>query len=178
MKTAVNNYKFESIGSKLSKSFGSIKKGNESDFIDCLMPMEYNLLKANRHCGVNNGRRVIEALRVCMLITDGRFNQLEYDLDKYITKDNSGYIQALLLTYDPFTNKKIHKIFMRKYDINSIDDLKAFYTVPIKCLVRLEKSVDFWTAERGPEGYFNFLEAQTGKAVKPNNDWAFWGGPI
>ena len=80
----VSRYKFEKITSDMGKSFGTIKKGGEEEYSFYLMQMESNLMKINRIKLINNGRRVIDAVRVCLFKIDGYINKIEYDLDAYL----------------------------------------------------------------------------------------------
>ena len=167
MSIQIKFYAFERISSVMSREFGSIKKGDEEDYSFFLMPMETNLLKANRIHRINNGRRAIEAIRVCLFIIDGYMNQKEYDLDEYITKENEAYINALLMSFDPFTNEEIKtKLEEENFDFNNTADLRNLFSVPVMCLVRIEKSIELWTKENGVSGYFDFIEGQIGGAIK------------
>jgi len=39
----------------------------------------------------------------------------------------------------------------------------VYYKTLIKCLLRIEKSIDLWTKELGINGYFTFLENTFGR---------------
>ena len=167
----VNNYKFEKKSSEMSKIFGTIKKGNEEAYTFQLFPMESNLLKTNRMKQINNGRRATEAVRVCLFTIDGYINKISYDLTEYLTDDVSSFVNSLLMSFDPFVNDEILSIVKSKglVDLDSSDNLREFFEEPVKCLLRIESSIELWTKEFGIKGYFDFLEETIGHMV-PNND--------
>jgi len=49
--------------------------------------------------------------------------------------------------------------------LNSSDDLRKLFETPVKCLLRIDKSIELWIGEFGAEGYFNFIEDQMGHLV-------------
>lgn len=130
-----------------------------------LHPMEGNLLKLHRKDPTRNGRRAIEAIRMCLLKIDGYINGIEYDFSRFITDENKAFLEGLLMSFDPFTNHEVSGIASRTYDLNSSEGLKRYFATPVKCLLRIEKSIELWTGELGNNGYFNFLEDQIGHLV-------------
>ena len=167
----VNSYKFEKKSSQMSKVFGTIKKGKEEAYTFQLFPMESNLLKINRIRQVNNGRRAIEAVRVCLFIIDGYIHNVTYDLDEYLNDDVSSFVRCLLMSFDPFVNNEISSIVNSNgiVDVNSSESLHEYFEEPVKCLLRIESSIETWTKQFGLNGYFNFLEETLGHAV-PDDD--------
>ena len=161
----VDPYMIKKISSNMAKKFGTIKKGNEQEHLAPLLAMESNLMKVNRENKINNGRRVIEAIHICLLIVDGYLNQVEYALEKHITDYNKDYVYALLMSFDPFTNKKMSDLAGQSYDINDTDKLTELFADPIKCLLRIEESVKLFNDALGLSGYFDFLEHQIGHAI-------------
>ena len=149
----------------MAKNFGSIEKYLEGQYAKILLPIESNLLRANRKSGINNGRRAVEAIHICLFILDGYINQIEYELEPYISDDNAPYLTALLMSIDPFSNESLRLLAEEKCDILSKEGLRDYFEAPVKCLLRIEKSIELWTKERGGAGYFNFLEEQIGKII-------------
>jgi len=174
-KQKVSRYKFEKISSDMGKSFGTIKKGGEEEYSFYLMQMESNLMKMNRIKHINNGRRVIDAVRVCLLKIDGYINKIEYDLDAYLTDDVSIFAKALLMSFDPFVNKEIMSIAKKNglVDPDSTESLRNYFKTPVMCLLRIEKSVELWTKEFGVNGYFEFIEKTFGSAVRKDDKMNF-----
>lgn len=173
MKEPIKYYNFDKISSIMARNFGTIKKGDEEEYEFILFPMESNLIKINRIHRINNGRRVIEAIHICLFVIDGYLKRIEYELDDYITNENEDYVKSLLMSFDPFTNEEILNVINPLYDLNSIDDMAQYFSTPIKCLIRIEKSVELWTKEYGLNGYFTFLEKQIGQTVKHDDKMNF-----
>ena len=167
----VNRYKFDKKSSAMGKTFGTIKKGGEYEYALLLFPMESNMLKINRLRQINNGRRALEAVRVSLFVVDGYINKVIYNLDEYLTDDVSALVDGLLMSFDPFTNESISSIVSSTgaIDADSGDSLREYFEIPIKCLLRIEDSIEVWTKEFGANGYFTFLEKTLGHIV-PNNE--------
>jgi hypothetical protein len=167
----VNSYKFEKISSQMGKAFGTIRKGDEEAYAFQLFPMESNLLKTSRIRKAGNGRRAAEAVRICLFIIDGYINNITYDLDEYLTDDVSAFVSSLLMSFDPFVNNNISSIANSEgiVDISSSESLREYFENPVKCLLRIESSIEIWTRQFGINGYFNFLEETLGHMV-PDDD--------
>ena len=162
MKT-INSYTaFERISSNMAREFGKIKKGKEERYAFSLLPIESNLLKANRKNMINNGRRAMEAIKICLFKIEGYLTGSEYDFGKFLTDENSGYLEAVMYAVDPFFNEELADAVRLWYDLESADDLREYFSLPIKCLLRIEASIQTWTGEYGASGYFDFLEAHLG----------------
>jgi len=146
-----------------------VKKGEEDCFALELASIEGNLLKTFRRNRTHNGRRALEAIKICLFIIDGYINACEYDLSKYITPENKSLVNAILMAFDPFTNEEVREALGSEYNWHSPDVLSEFFTHPIQCLLRLEESVELWTKRNGPDGYFNFIEEFMGHMV-PHDD--------
>ena len=171
----VNSYKFGKKTSDMGKTFGTIKKGDEERYSFILFPMESNLLKTSRIKQINNGRRAIDAVCACLFIIDGYLNKIEYDLDQHLTDDVALFVEGLLMAFDPFVNKEILSIVNSSgmVDISSAESLYEYFKTPIKCLLRIEKSIELWTKELGASGYFTFLEKTLGNMVEKNEKMDF-----
>ena len=169
MKKQINDYHFGKIASRMTRDFGSIEKNREEKYDHILFPMESNLVKTNRKSRINSGRSTIEAIHICLFMIDGYLNQTEYDLDPYISDTNSPYSAALLMCFDPFTNEYLRSIVEESFDIHSREGLRNYFDPMVKCLLRIEKSIELWTKEYGDAGYYRFLEKQIGVEIA-NND--------
>jgi hypothetical protein len=171
----VNNYKFERKSSEMGKAFGTIKKGNEGAYALQLFSMEGNLLKINRIRQVDNGRRAIEAVRICLFTIDGYIRNVAYDLDEYLADDVSSFARSLLMAFDPFVNKGIPPIAGLKGVDGAVapESLREYFEVPVKCLLRIESSIEVWTKRFGINGYFNFLEESIGHKVNYDDKMDF-----
>ena len=166
MRKYVNNYQLERISSRMAKEFGTMRRGDEEIYGHILLPMEGNLLKLYRKAKSRNGRRAIEAIHMCLLKVDGYIKGIEYDFSSFVNDENQAFLEGLLMSFDPFTNREVYGVVSRVYDLNSPEDLKKYFEIPVKCLLRIEKSIELWTKELGPNGYFMFIEDQLGGMIK------------
>jgi len=170
LKTKINSYNFNKIPSNMAKEFGTMQKGEEMKYYMVLFPMEGNLLKISRLHGIKSGREVSAAIRICLFTINGYLKNVEYDLAEYETEENRHFVHALLMSIDPFTNDELKKIVGGEYDLNSADELRKYFTLPVMCLLRIEKSVELWSREYGNTGYIDFMERQIGRMVKRGDD--------
>jgi hypothetical protein len=106
---------------------------------------------------------------MCLLRIDGYINGIEYDFGRFATDENQALLGGLLASFDPFTNQEIFDVANKTYDLNSTDSLKKLFETPVKCLLRIQKSIELWTGEFGTNGYFDFIEEQIGHLVE-NDD--------
>ena len=165
MKKQLNRYKFDKISNMMAKEFGKIEEGKEDEYNMIFAPMEGNLLKMHRENEKRNGRVAIEAIHVCLLLIDGYLTDTEYDLNGYRTPENEAFVTGLLMSFDPFTNDEVKAAASGYWDFTSPSDLRAYFQVPVICLLRLEKSIETWTKNMGTNGYFDFLEQTIGATV-------------
>ena len=70
------------------------------------------------------------------------------------------------MSFDPFTNGEIKKALGDGVRLDSEEHLEAYYAEPVKCLIRIEKSIEMWLKARGTDGYFQYIEDLMGDAVK------------
>ena len=164
---------FERISSNMAKEYGTIKKGTEESYGFCLYPIERNLLKINRKHKINNGRRAIEAIKLSLFIIGGYINGTEYNLGGFIDDENKAYLDGVLMGVDPFSNVELNGILSEIYDLKSTDDLRKYFSLPIKCLLRIEQSMQLWTKNGGVTGYFDFLENTLGHTVSNDDKMDF-----
>jgi len=173
MNKKVSFRELEIIVSKMQREFGQIRNGSEGEYTFLLLPMESNLLRVSRQMRMANGRRALEAVHICLLTIKGYLEQTQFDYSDIAAEESAGFVKALLHSFDPFTNNDIRKIANKKYDLSSPDDLHTFFTTPVKCLLKIGKSIDFWTREYGASGYFDFIDGQFGAQIKNNSKMDF-----
>ncbi|MEL7566329.1 MAG: hypothetical protein AAGU27_15800 [Dehalobacterium sp.] len=162
-KVVVDAYKLEEISSRMAKEFGTIPKGEEELHVFTLHAMEGNLLKLHRQDPNRNGRHALEAIQISLLTVDGYLRKIEYEYDRFAGAENQAFLHGLLMSFDPYTNQEIEEIVVES-DPNF--DTKEYFKLPVKCLLRIEKSVQLWTREWGRNGYFEFFEKQMGHTVE------------
>jgi len=104
---------------------------------------------------------------ICLFMVDGYINKTIYGLEEYLTGDVPFLVEALSMSFDPFVNKEIMSVAnLEGFDFTSAESLHKYFNNPVKCLLRIEKSIELWTKEFGVNGYFSFLENTMGGAVK------------
>ena len=169
MKQAVNQYQFEKISRNMAKQFGVIPKGEEGSYSMILFPMESNILKKHRLMPEATEHSLLEAIRIALFTIDSRLNETTCELDPFITKENELFTKALLQAIDPFSQPNLHKALSNDYDLTNLQQLNRLYTTPIKCLLLIERSVDFWVKSSGIKGYFKMLERFIGTKVEEDD---------
>lgn len=167
-KKIVDAYKLNRISSLMAKEFGTIPKGEEDEepYWQILFSLESNILRVHRKNNLFAGSRAIEAIRMSLLIIDGYIKGIEYGYSRFTNEANQTFMQAILMSFDPFINPEIkRKLKKDKYILN----VKDYFTLPIRCLLRIEKSIKLWSEDFGENGYFQIIEGTMGKGVKDNN---------
>jgi hypothetical protein len=69
------------------------------------------------------------------------------------------------MCFDPFTNEYLRSIVEESFDINSREGLRNYFDPMVKCLLRIDKSIELWTKEYGDAGYYRFIEKQIGVEI-------------
>lgn len=110
---------------------------------------------------------------MCLLKVDGYIRGVEYSFDNVMNDENKALLDGLLAGFDPYTNEEIRDAIQKICDLNAPDEVKAYFETPVKCLLRIEKSVELWTKNLGTNGYFSFIEESLGKHVKDDEKMNF-----
>lgn len=167
MNKKVSFSEFDGIVSKMTREFGSISKNVTEEYAMLLFPYEKNMMIIHRKKRINNGRRAMEAIRICLFRIQEYITGIHYDISPFITEEAAQYAEALFMSFDPFANEDIKTIVECQYDLTDAKNLRDYFTLPIRLLLRLEKSMELWTNEYGAAGYFGFLDKQISKMI----DW-------
>lgn len=166
MKKKLDRYNFDKISGRMSQKFGTIQRGEEDAYDMLFFPMESNMLKLHREDARRDSRRAVEAVHICLLTVNGYLNDIEYDFGIFLSEENAPLVKGLLMSFDPFTNEEIMEVLKDTYDLDSKEGKEAYFKEPVKCLLRLEKSIEIWRKARGNDGYFQYIEDLMGDAVK------------
>ena len=150
---------------KRAKEFGTIADGEEEPYIMMLSTMEGNLLKKHREDSCRNGRRAMEAVSMSLLKTDGYLRGIEYDFSALLNEENKALLDGLLMSFDPFTNPELYAVLEGSGGVPLPEEFKDFFEFPVKCLLKVYKSIHFWTENYGENAYFQFIEPNIGKMV-------------
>jgi hypothetical protein len=171
-KKIVDAYRLNRISSLMAKEFGTIPKGEEDEdpYWRLLFSIESNLLKLHRENPLFTGSWAIKAVKMSLLVIDGYIREIEYDYSRFANEANQSFMHVMLMAVDPFTNPEIKKNIMK--DRNAFNATE-YFELPIKCLLRIEKSIQLWTGDFGENGYFQFLEKTLGDNIKSDNKMNF-----
>ena len=156
MKKKINAYQLTKVSSRLSKKFGVIHKGEEEKYAMSLFPFEMNLLLEHKRNPHTAERDAVEAIQLCLLTLEEHIYKVEYDLEPFFTPKNSDYYDALMKTFKSFIGEDTIQIVEFESQIDTLSDEDI--SVIVKCLVRIEKSINLWMKEMGRNGYFKFIE--------------------
>jgi len=161
-------YQFEKIYSQMEKEFGKIRKGEEETYSMLLLPLEGNVLKIHRDAPLSNSRRLREAIALVLFDIKERYTGELIDTEKFRNDDNEKLEKALLMAFDPYTNKEVMELLKQQNETNELthDQLKGYYKLPIICLLRIKDSIDTWEKQSGADGYFDFIQSYMGSQIK------------
>ena len=162
----------------MKKQYGSISTGEENAYQPMLYAMEANLMSTYTTYPSCNARRVIEAISLVFFHIEGFLNGKTQDTSAFENEDNLRLKHALLMAFDPYTNKFIDMGRLKKagWDMETAKDRELFYQAPIRCLLKINKSVEFWLKDSGPEAYFSFISGFLPEAqheIKNDKDYEF-----
>ena len=163
---------FELIIRKMEKRYGKIQKGKEDASAMTLFPMESNLLKIYRKYPEANSDRLHEAICLALHKLEDYLQGKETDLSKFETPENIRLRDALLMSFDPFTNNGIREILCEEYGMN-LEDGKSFEEYlrePVMCVIRIQDSLEHWEKRMGRNGYFLFLDNWMGDKVSRDDE--------
>jgi len=167
---AMTKAQFERIFTSMAREFGTIRKGDEDAHMEQLYPLEANVLRVHRSDPLCNSRRLREAIALVLYDLRDRLSGQVTDVGRFRNDGTAPLEKALLMGFDPFTNEKITgrrgPLNKRKLDAMSSEELKDYYTEPVKCLLRIKDSVDVWEKRYGSDGYFIYLEQSFGRMVR------------
>lgn len=172
-KVQVDDYDLEKISSRMAKDFGKMEKGEEEDYSFVLFYMESNMLKRHRQDPERSSLRALEAVRMALLHVNGYFREEEYDFSSVSNPENKSLCDGLRMAFDPFHNKELKEVAASEYELSSESGLQEYFTVPVKCLIRVEDSIQHWTDKWGSSGYFDFLEENMGDEIPRDNEMNF-----
>ncbi|WMJ90275.1 hypothetical protein [Anaerocolumna sp. MB42-C2] len=175
MTTKVTQYQFDKICTQMKNQYGTIKKGSEDGHSMMLFPMEGNLLKIHRKNPTANSRRLLEAISLALFQIKGYLTDEEYDISSFQTAENEKLLKALLMAFDPFTNKEIHDALEQtsSIDLNNRGKLQFLFQEPIICMLRIKDSVDMLIKSMGADGYFTFTEQYMGSSIPQDEDMKY-----
>lgn len=89
-------------------------------------------------------------------------------MESFSNQENNKLAHALLMAFDPFTNKEIREVIEGEQilDLSKKEELKKIYKELVMCINRIKDSVEVWEKRGGANGYFDFISSTIGKVVK------------
>ena len=177
----MNRYTFEKITKRMGDQFGTLRRGQEEAYTYMFFAIESNALKVHRANPRANSRSFREALLLALHSIDMRVNGRQEDLSAFETPENKALSHAVLYAFDPFTCEEVEALMRENVAAASggtFTDypegyLRDYYTVPVKCIIRLVDSVDTWIKALGSDGYFKYIEDSMGAEIKDDDELHF-----
>ncbi|MDQ0414062.1 hypothetical protein [Mesobacillus stamsii] len=169
-KIVIDSYNLDRISTRMAKDFGRIPNGHEDQYAYTLSSMEGNLLKLHRQDPSRTGWHALTAIRMALLTIDAYLKQVENDFSHHVTPENQSFLYGLLMSFDPYTNNELYEILMEK---NPNFESREYFGTFIKCLLRIEKSIELWTKRSGQNGYFVFIENHMGHLIDQDDKMNF-----
>lgn len=156
IKKELRSYDLKRIISRAKKEYGIIPKGTEDDYNPQLDYIEHFIYKIYESIPITDTslRTVIE---IVLYDVKTVVEKTEYDYSKIVTKEEISFAQSLRTIFDPMCNENI-KNLLKNVDLNKTEDLKKLYEFPVKCLLRIYDSIEFWNKFYGKNGYYRMLE--------------------
>ena len=161
----MNQYQFDQIIRKMERRFGKIQKGSEDAYMPFFLSIEGNMLIVHRGNPEANGRRAREALMLALHKIDGYLTHEEKDVSSFENRENKMLLDAILYAVDPFASEEGKKL-IGKVDREDPEFLEGVFKTPVLCIMRLIESIDFWTKQMGPDGYFNYIKDGIGNRYR------------
>lgn len=113
--------------------------------------LEYNI----------NGRQAAEILRLVLYDIKGIAEKEEYDCTKWEEECYRSCADSIESLFLPEKNSELEADLKKQTVLN--DD---YFELARKVIVRIHESVERWTKEMGPNGYFNFIGQYIGTEIK------------
>ncbi|GEM_PF-283311 len=167
----INSYKFHQVASGMKKEYGSIRKGEEDDYLFELLPMEQAILKfyVKSEHRIISDMKVMEAIKICLFRIRGYLAGVRYDFGKLVEPESMELADYLAKTFDPFLVEEIRAIAAQHYGIENNEGLRKFFEIPVKCLIRILDSVEDHS-RMGVRGYLEFINGLIGSKTDLDDD--------
>lgn len=171
----MNQNQFEMIIRRMEQRYGRIHKGEEEVHAMMLFPMESNLLKVHRRYPESNSRRLKEAICLVFHRINGYLTGEQPDVKRYESIENARLRDAILYSFDPFTNEEVKEALSIdcELDLNDKKALEKYFKEPVQCVGRIYESVLTWEKRSGSNGYFEFIESYMGSKIDRDDKMTF-----
>ncbi|MDO4521255.1 MAG: hypothetical protein Q4B44_06400 [Erysipelotrichaceae bacterium] len=161
----------------MERRYGKVNKGYEDEFTPVFFAIESNMMIVHRKHRAANGRRAKEAVMLALHRIEAIVTGEEKDLSAFENPENKLLFNAIMYAIDPLASEKGKERFSQaggdEAKLKDLEYLHDMYIVPSRCLMRIAESIDMWTKNMGPDGYFNFMEGNMGSHVSDEMNVCF-----
>lgn len=147
----LKEYDLKRVISRARKEYGYIERGTEEDYNPQLDYMEHKIYEVHEKIPISD-RSLQVALIVAIYDLKSIVDDKKYDYTDIVDKDIIEFSKDLQMLFNPYINKEIY------INKNSCKSNKELFVLPIKCLLRIYDSIDFWHDRYGMNGYYKMLE--------------------
>lgn len=163
----MQRHQFDKVYSQMAEDFGTLDTYGDEAYVPIMFSIEGNALKVHRMYPQSNSRRLRDAIGLALFDVKERYTGVHAETKRFRNKDNERLEQAILMAFDPFTNDEVADAMQGYYGTSDLapEALKAYYAMPIRCLLKLKESIDLWEKRLGSDGYFDFIEDYMGDKV-------------
>lgn len=148
----VNRYDFDRIIPKTKQMISPIRRGEEDGiYFEYLALLEMKLHQFHLKYGIN-GRQAKEILKLSLFDIKSITEHKEYDCFKFEEDCYRECADLIGQFYLPEKNAELKDALRQPFVAD--DD---FFEFARKNIIRIHESVEQWTKDFGPVGYFNFI---------------------
>ena len=137
--------------SRARKDFGFIVKGTENDYNPQLDYIEHKIYEVYKEIPISD-HSLQKVIEIFIYDLKGIIENKTYDYNDIATSDEIKFSKELEMLFNPFLNEKII------INDSAKENIKDLFIFPIKCLLRIHDSIDFWHNVYGINGYYKMLE--------------------
>ena len=169
----INGYKFDKIVLKMQKKFGTITEREEDKFNYELCTLEIHILQQHMEKQLKD-RQVIEALKLVLFKVEGYINDEKYEFEQLIDRESMELAEIIAKLFIPFEDKILEAELIKIYDLCSEADLVKLFELPVKCILKIVKSVERWSKWNGSNGYLIFINDQFGTLLNQMDTFEYF----
>ncbi len=147
----LKEYDLKRVIARARKEYGYINRGDEDLYYPQLGYMEHKIYDVYEEIQITD-RKLQLALIISIYDLKSIVDDKEYDYIDIVDDKVIKYAKKLQMLFNPYLNKDI---YINKSMCKSNKDL---FILPIKCMLRIYDSIDFWRERYGVGGYFKMLE--------------------
>ncbi len=84
-------------------------------------------------------------------------HDIEFDYGDLVEEQQVLFITKLEYYFNSFLNLELMEC-LTGVDLDNRSDAEKLFIFPVKCLLRIYDSIEFWHKQKGRNGYFRMLE--------------------